>query len=123
MINSRSIFFADASGALLSAVMLGIVLPAYTDFFGMPQQILRPLAMTAGIFCIYSSVCFFLAPKRWQIFLRTIAFLNLGYCCASAIFMYQFWSSLTLWGSLYFLSEKLVVLALAGIELRISAKS
>jgi len=114
------VFFIDALGAVLSAAMLGIVLPRFTPVFGMPVYVLYPLAAAAACFAFYSLACQLLKPNRWQIFLRIVASLNLAYCLISMTLMYFFWGSLTVWGVFYFLLEKIVVLLLAYGEFEIS---
>ncbi len=106
------IFLADGLGAALTATMLGVVLPAFVAFFGMPTTVLYPLAGVAACYTIYSLSCHFLKPHRWQLFLRGIASLNLIYCFASLALMVIFWDSLTAWGVAYFASEKLILLYL-----------
>jgi hypothetical protein len=115
------IFLVDGLGAAYSATMLGVILAAFVPFFGMPTTVLYPLAGAASLLAIYSLTCHFLQPARWQIFLRGIAALNLSYCIASIIIMGLYWSSLTIWGILYFVSEKMVVLTLVGAEFYISS--
>ncbi len=106
------IFLVDGLGAALTATMLGVALPAFVGFFGMPTTVLYPLAGAAACLAIYSFSCHFLKPQRWQLYLRGIASLNLAYCCSSLVLMYFFWGALTTWGIAYFASEKLVILQL-----------
>ena len=114
------IFFIDGLGAAYSATMLGIVLAAFVPFFGMPTAVLYPLCGAAAGLGVYSLSCHFLKPRRWQIFLRGIATLNVAYCIASVVLMNIFWSSLTVWGAAYFVAEKFVVLGLVFQEFSIS---
>jgi hypothetical protein len=107
------IFLIDGLGAAYSATMLGVVLAAFVPFFGMPTAVLYPLGGAAVCLAIYSLSCHFLKPRRWQIFLRGIATMNLAYCAASMVLMSIFWNSLTIWGAAYFVSEKFVVIGLA----------
>jgi len=110
MFSPDRVFLADGLGAALTATMLGVVLPAFVAFFGMPTTVLYPLAGVAACYTIYSLSCHFLKPQRWQLFLRGIASLNLIYCFASLALMVIFWDSLTAWGVAYFASEKLIIL-------------
>lgn len=123
LFSPERIFLVDGLGAAYSATMLGIVLAAFVPFFGMPTAVLYPLAGAAVTLSLYSLTCHFLKPRRWQIFLRGIATLNLEYCAASIILMSAFWNSLTIWGAAYFISEKFVVIALALQEFSLSRKS
>ena len=112
----KNIFLIDAVGAVISAVMLGIVLPRLGPFIGMPSPILYALAAAPCCFAVYSFACHFMKPKRRQMFLRGIAALNLFYCIASLTLMIVFWQWLTVWGVIYFSLEKLVVLILVFFE-------
>lgn len=116
------IFLADGLGAALTATMLGVVLPAFVGFFGMPTTVLYPLAGVAGCYPISSLSCHFLKPQRWQLFLRGIASLNLIYCCVSLVLMVVFWDSLTACGVAYFTSEKLIIITLVLQEFSLSRK-
>lgn len=118
--SAESIFLVDGLGAALTAIMLGVILPAFVPFFGMPAKVLYPLAGTATCLAAYSLSCQFLKPQRWQVFLRGIALLNLAYCCASLALMYFFWGTLTAWGVMYFVSEKVIILQLVFLEFAIS---
>lgn len=117
------IFLVDGLGAALTATMLGVVLPAFVGFFGMPTTVLYPLTGVAACYAIYSFSCHFLKPQRWQLFLRGIASLNLIYCCVSLALMVIFWDSLSVWGVAYFASEKLIILQLVFQEFSLARKS
>lgn len=117
------IFLVDGLGAAYSATMLGVVLAAFVPIFGMPTTVLYPLCTAASSFAVYSLSCHLIRPRRWQIFLRGIAILNLAYCVASMVLMSIYWNSLTIWGAAYFVSEKFVVIGLALQELSLSRKS
>jgi len=53
----RRLFLIDGIGALVSAVMLGLVLTVWAPVFGMPRRVLIPLALVAAGFAIYSLTC------------------------------------------------------------------
>ena len=116
----RTLFLIDGIGAVVSAILLGIVLPTFEDLIGMPISILQGLAIAATIFAIYSLTCFVIAPKRWHIYLRTIAIVNLLYCIASIGLVMYYYPQLTILGVTYFLIEKIIVISLATVELKTS---
>ncbi len=116
------IFLVDGLGAALTATMLGVVLPIFVAFFGMPTTVLYPLAAAAASYAIYSFSCYILKPQRWQLFLRGIASLNLVYCCVSLALMVIFWDPLSVWGVAYFASEKLIILQLVFQEFSLARK-
>lgn len=84
------IFLVDGLGAAYSATMLGVVLAAFVPFFGMPTTVLYPLAGAAACLAGYSLSCHFRKPRRWQVFLRGIATLNLADCITSIVLMSLF---------------------------------
>lgn len=120
MPNSRNIFLFDGLGALLSALLTGVVLMYFNDSFGMPQEVLIPLAGVACLFAIYSLACHFNAPAKWQPFLRFIAISNTIYCLVSIGFMVYHFEQLTSLGITYFVLEAVVIGTLVFIELKLA---
>lgn len=114
----KTVFLIDSAGALFSAIMLAFVLTEFADFFGMPKHVLYLLACIASSLAIYSFTCFLVNPKKPSPFLRLIATANLFYCTLSIGFMIYLFYMLTIWGLLYFIMEKLVVLLLVSLELK-----
>jgi hypothetical protein len=53
-ISPKNLFLLDSLGALLSAILLGVILVSFENAFGMPQKTLYTLSYTAIIFSIYS---------------------------------------------------------------------
>lgn len=121
--NPKTLFLLDGLGALLSCAMLGLVLPGFEQFFGMPHRALYPLAAIAGLFCLYSLGCFFSMPARWRSFLKTIAVANLAYCGLTAGAVVCWRRELTLAGFAYFFVEMAIIVVLARIEWRTADRS
>lgn len=121
----RQLFLIDSLGALLSAFMLGVILPMFEDFFGMPKQELYYLALAACLFFIYSFTNYLKFNSNWRFWLRIIAIVNLLYCCVTAGLVIYHYPKLSIWGLLYFIFEIIIIITLATIELRIirSAKA
>ncbi len=117
-ISPRRLFLTDCLGALLTTFLLGIVLARFESVFGMPRQLLYPLAMIAGAFSIYSFVCFLRFAGNWRPYLRLIAFANLTYCCLTIGLVFCCWEKLSVWGISYFFIEVAVVGFLSIIELK-----
>lgn len=118
--NVKKLFLLDSLGALLSAVMLGLVLKKYEMFFGMPADVLHVLAFIPCIFALYSFLCFLIKTKNERLFLTTIAAANILYCCLTTIYISIFYFKLTIWGLIYFIAEIIVVVVLALYELKIA---
>lgn len=120
-LNPRKLFLVDSGGALLTAFLTGVILVRFKAFFGMPEQALIVLSLTALLFAVYSLSCYFLAGRHWRTCLRIIAVANLLYCCATAGLVIFFYSSLSMFGVLYFVGEILLVGFLVSIEWRSAA--
>lgn len=121
ILHPRKLFLADSLGALLSALLLGVVLVKLEPAFGMPPKILYPLSAIAFIFSIYSCTCFLLIKAAWRPYLSIIAFANLVYSCLTIILVLWFMKQLTALGLAYFISEAILIITLAGVELKSAA--
>lgn len=119
-LDPRKLFLIDACGALLSAFLLGIILTRFESTFGMPRNVLYFLALVPCIFALYSFSCFFKMPEKWQPFLKAIAYSNQLYCCVTMGLVLYFYQQLTWLGVGYFVVEIVIVVTLAGIELKAS---
>jgi len=120
-VNPQQLFLIDALGAVLSALLLGLVLPLVETFIGVPSQVLYYLAAAALCFAVYSFSCYFLFPKNWSVFMRGIAVINLAYCCVTLGFVIFLHQQITLLGLLYFIGEIIIIVTLAILELKTAA--
>jgi len=116
----RTLFFVDGVGALVTALLVGVVLPTLREHIGTPRPVLRALALTAAVFAAYSLTCAATRPKRWPGYLRGIALANAGYCLVTAAFLIRFTAALHVLDWLYFVGEIVVVWALVTLELRVA---
>ena len=117
-LNPKKLFLLDGLGACLTAFLLGIVLTAFNEYFGMPQKTLNILALIALAFAAYSISCYFFIGSNWRLFLKIIAAANLLYCCLTTALVIYFYPQLTILGVSYFLLEIVVVCGLVFVELR-----
>ena len=120
--NPKLIFLLDCLGALLSATLLGVVLPSFQPIFGMPQNVLYGLAALACLFAIYSFWNYRWFKDNWRPYLRGIAIVNLLYCGLTAALVIYFRQELTTWGLLYFLQEMIVIIVLVMLEFKTIAR-
>jgi hypothetical protein len=118
----KKLFLVDSLGALLSALLLGLVLTRFEKTFGMPQNVLYILATLPCIFAIYSFLCFVSETQNWRLFMKIIATANLLYCCLTAGLMIYFYEKLTVLGFIYFVLEIIIVISLAFIEWKTASK-
>ena len=116
----RTLFLMDGAGALVTALTVGVVLPAFGEYIGTPRPVLRALAITAAVFAAYSFTCAATRPARWPGYLRGIALANAGYCLVTAAVLIRFAAALHVLDWLYFVGEIIVVGALVTLELRVA---
>lgn len=116
----RTLFLVDAGGALVTALLVGVALPALGEHIGMPRPVLRALALTAAVFAAYSLTCAATRPTRWPGYLRGIALANAGYCAVTVALLIRFSAALRVLDWLYFVGEIVVVCALVTLELRVA---
>jgi hypothetical protein len=114
--NPRRLLLIDCLGALVTAGCLAFVLAPLETYFGMPRNILFPLAIAAGCFALYSGTCYFLSDGKRPLWLTIIATANLLYCCVTAWLLFQMNEQLTPLGLIYFILEILVILVLVRVE-------
>jgi hypothetical protein len=96
--NPRYIFLIDSLGAMLTAFMLGFVLARLEPVFGMSPKVLYVLSFFAGVFFLYSLLCFLAKMTNWKPYLKIIAIANLLYCCFTAGMMIYCYDTLKAWG-------------------------
>ena len=119
LLNEKNIFLLDGFGALLTAVFLGVILPIFHQFIGMPISILYFLSSCGLVYAIYSLSCFFFADSNCKIFLQIIITANLCYCLLTALLVGIFWKELTGLAVAYFVIEILIILVVVWIEKKI----
>ncbi|GAA4033619.1 hypothetical protein GCM10022409_17390 [Hymenobacter glaciei] len=116
------LFLVDGLGAVLSAVGLGLVLPALEPAVGVPARVLHLLAVLASGLAAYSLRCYWRPPATWPPWLKGIAWANLLYGGLTVALLLGRAPNLTAWGGAYFGLELTVVVLLACWELRMAAR-
>ena len=112
----KQLFLIDAIGAIITAFLLSQLLGNFVSVFGMPTDILYPLAGIAAFFALYSYACYLWVTKDWRLFLKGIATANTIYCLLTLGLVIYRWESLTWWGIAYFIGEIIVVMSLVSVE-------
>ena len=118
--NTRKLFLLDSIGAMLSAFMLGVVLVRAEHIFGMPAQVLYPLAAVAAIFFLYSFTCYLKVRANPAPFLKFIAIANSIYSVITLSLVYQYFQHLSIYGVGYFIGESIIILILVTAEWKAS---
>lgn len=116
----KKLFLLDGLGAMLSAVLLGIVLVQFEAFFGIPKPTLYLLASLPCLFAIYDFYCYFKIDRNLKKFLTAIAMTNILYCFLSIGLAMYHYQVITSWGWAYILIEVIIVSSLAFAELRVA---
>ena len=112
----RQLLLIDLVGALVSAFLLGVVLPISQALFGIPLSVLYTLAAVPVGFALLDWYSLGRSSEGKVRGLRLIALLNGGYCGLSLVLGWWHRGQLTALGWGYLTGEVLVVLALAFLE-------
>ncbi len=108
----------DGAGALVSACMLGVILPRFEAIFGVPLLVLYILASLACFLVLFSVGSLVLGRPSLGRVLRILASANLSYFCITIGLLLANVAGITVWGWVYFGLELSIVLALAAWEWR-----
>lgn len=114
--NPKTLFQIDGFGAILSAILLGVVLVRLESVFGIPKTTLYFLASLPCLFAFYDFYCLFKPDKHLGIFLKGIAISNLTYCFLSMGMAIYHRAEITILGWTYILVEISIVGMLAYME-------
>jgi hypothetical protein len=118
----RRVFLMDGLGAVVSALALGVGLPAIQPLIGMPREVLSLLAAIPVGYAVYSLGCAARLPAKWPNWLRGIALLNAGYAGFSVAMLAVHAAQIQPLGWAYFVGEILLLAGLAPLEWRIAAR-
>lgn len=120
--NPKKLFQIDGFGAILSAILLGIVLVKLESVFGIPISTLYFLASLPCFFALYDFYCYYNINKNLGVLLKGIASMNFIYCYLSIGIVIYHREVIKILGWLYILLEVAIVSLLALIELRVATK-
>ena len=118
----RKIFLIDGFGALLTALLMGVLLPSFPETFGVSVTVAIFLAAIALGYSVYSLSCYFLKFQNTVFHLRNIIYANLIYCGITLGLLSFFSNEFKALGLIYFAVELLVIFALVIIEIIIFSK-
>ena len=120
--NPKKLFLMDALGAMISAVLLGIVLVKLEDVFGIPRKTLYFLAGLPILFTVYDLICLTKDKSNVGPFLKVIGIVNIVYCCISIGTTVYHFKTITIFGYLYIIIEVIITFSLALFEYKIGNK-
>lgn len=116
-LNVKQVFLLDGIGAFISTILLSVIY-YFDQIFGVPESMFKQLIVFPVVFAIFSFTCFSLSFSKWSIFLSIIAVCNVAYAVYSLLLVYQYRSTLTAPGVLYFIIETVIILLIVFLELR-----
>lgn len=116
----KKLFLLDSIGALVTAILIGIVLRQLSTHIGLSKNILLQLSAVAILFTIYSFSCYLFLNKIKPVFLQLIAFANTIYCCLTLFIIFFHSQTVQPLGFAYFLLEIAILLILIYIELSVA---
>lgn len=115
-INRRNIFLIDGIGAAASAFSLGVALPFFNRWVGLPASVLDLLAAIAVVLALYSFSRYYFADVNNRTWLSLLVLGNLAYCVLTASLVLANLGTVEPLGLVYFATETLVILLLVGVE-------
>lgn len=121
-LNPKILFLIDGSGAILSALLLGVVLVQFEQVFGIPSSTLYLLASLPCLFAIYDWYCYREGDAYLGKRLKGIALMNVSYCCISVGLAFYHIQTITYSGRIYIALEVMIVIALAFIEYQVAGR-
>jgi hypothetical protein len=114
----KQLFLIDSLGGMLSAFLLGVVLARFETTFGMPPEVLYILSGLAGVYAVYSYLCYWRIKQNWIPYMQAISVANFLYCCLTVGLVIYHRYELTKLGFIYFLLEVVVIIILIIAELK-----
>lgn len=121
--NPKKLLLIDGCGAIISALLLGVVLVRFEKYVGIPPATLYLLAVFPIMFAIYDLFSYLQSHNKQPLLLKGIAFLNYIYCCLSIGVAFYHYETLTTLGWIYILIETLIIMILATWELNIATRN
>lgn len=115
----RQVFLIDGLGGLLTATMLGLVLPLVHEHVGLPVPTLRLLGLIGLGYAVYSLSCSRFLQDGHAPYLRLIVAANLAYCVVTIGVLLAHRAQVTVLGLAYFGAEVAVILAIVVLEVRV----
>lgn len=118
-INNRpkNLFLYDFCGAMVSIFFLLGVLLKFRNFFGIPENVIIPLAILPGLFATLDLFVYFRTEINAKHMLNLIASLNILYLIISLTLVIQHSELIKVPGWIYIILELIIVLIIAVVEI------
>lgn len=118
MLNQRNVFLLDGTGAAVSAVFSGLILPLLQPLTGIPPWCSNGLAFLAVTYAVFSLSCWKRANPIRPWMLKTVIAANSFYCMISAAVAICI-VDVTGLGRLLLAGEVFIVAVVIAIELKV----
>jgi hypothetical protein len=112
----RKIFMIDATGAIISALSLYVLILPLNSYFGVPLSIVWILGGVSLAFFLFSLFCVLTTGKQDTLKLRIVITANMLYGVLTALLVLLNKYSITGLGVAYFIAEYSVIIALVLLE-------
>lgn len=112
----QHIFLLDGAGALISGILLLCLIAPHPEWFGMPAQMARGLALPAFLLAGFGLGATLSRIAETKTALRWLAISNSFYCIATIIVLLLQRHQMTGIGIAYFIGELCIIGALIRIE-------
>lgn len=123
-LNPKYILLIDATGALISSLIIGLGAFCFSDILGMPKKVLTILSIIPIFYFIYSLTCYFREYQSQKLShqLKIIALANLTYCVLTTFLLFYNLPKITTLEFVYFTLEIIIITTLSFIELKFTKK-
>jgi hypothetical protein len=121
--NPRKIFLIDSIGAFISSIFLLFMFYSSCIEFNFPKTTLIFLSLLAAFLCIYSTICYSFAKKRWALLLKIISISNFFYAAFTLSLLFLYHNQLTVFNLSYFITEIIIITLLSFTELYIANRT
>ena len=115
--SKRTIFLFDFSGALITCLSYVAIYFYFKDDLGFSDYIVFVHLSLAVIYATYSFTMYCVKPKKWDEFLKVIAYANLLFCGVAIKFLISYFDNITTVGKVYLIGEITIVSLVALFEL------
>ncbi len=122
LFSPRNLLLLDGFGAMVSAIMVGLVLPQFENQLGIPSTTLQYLGAIPIPFIMYDGFGYSNWNNYQKPYLLNIAILNFIYCGISLTAILYHSTTITHLGYMYFLGEIALILLLVYFEWNVHKK-
>ena len=121
-LEAKDIFLLDGSGAVISAILTGIIMPIFYAHIGLPIWLMHSLAIIPILYAIFSISCYLLVKEYKPWMFKAIITANLLYCIITFALIVGY-RGLSVLGKTVLFLEILTVIGVVLLEFRVYKKT